>query len=50
MSRPSIIAALASYAKSPGTTPAQAEASYTAISIIAREAAATLAHKKAARR
>jgi hypothetical protein len=37
--KPSIIAALASFAKSPDANAKQAAAAYTAISVIAREAA-----------
>jgi hypothetical protein len=40
--KPSIIVALASFAKSPDANPEQAAAAYTAISVIAREAAENL--------
>ena len=44
--KPSIIVALASFAKSPDANPKQAAAAYTAISVIAREAAKARASKK----
>jgi hypothetical protein len=40
--KPSIIVALASFAKSPEANPKLAAAAYTAISVIAREAAENL--------
>jgi hypothetical protein len=44
--KPSIIAALASFAKSPDANAKQAAAAYTAISLIAREASKKIHAKK----